>query len=132
MHQYQKEFVYLHPKQIKKELGTRIAVRRRASFRQAAEAYLQRVRNANLRLFFQFFLKMRKQLRKIKKMAQEKVTRDELREMRVGQTRIFQLMEAKKVTSASVTAQQLKNEEGLEFTVKKDYAAKAVSITRMR
>ena len=46
-------------------------------------------------------------------MAQEKVTRDELREMRVGQTRIFQLLDAKKVTSASVTAQQLKNEEGL-------------------
>ena len=41
-------------------------------------------------------------------------------------------MDAKKVTSASVTAQQLKNEEGLEFTVKKDYAAKAVSITRVK
>ena len=65
-------------------------------------------------------------------MAKEKVTRDELREMRVGQTRIFTLMEAKKVTSASVTAQQLKNEVGLEFTVKKDYKAKSVSITRMR
>lgn len=65
-------------------------------------------------------------------MVQEKVTRDELREMRVGQTRIFQLVEAKKVTSASVTAQQLKNEEGLEFTVKKDYAAKSVSITRVK
>lgn len=65
-------------------------------------------------------------------MRQEKVTRDELREMSVGQTCIFQLMDAKKVTSASVTAQQLKNEEGLVFTVKKDYEAKTVSITRVK
>ena len=65
-------------------------------------------------------------------MKQEKVTRDELREMRIGQTRIFQLTDAKKVTSASVTAQQLKNEEGFGFVVKKDYEAKAVSITRVK
>ena len=52
--------------------------------------------------------------------------------MRIGQTRIFTLTDAKKVTSARVTCNQMKNEEGLEFTVRPDYQAKAVSITRMK
>jgi len=64
-------------------------------------------------------------------MAQEKVTRQELREMHIGQTRIFTLTDAKKVTSARVTCTQMKHEEGLEFMVKPDYQAKSVSITRM-
>lgn len=50
--------------------------------------------------------------------------------MRIGQTRIFTLNDAKKVTSASVTCAQMKNEEGLEFSVKKDYKTKSISITR--
>lgn len=65
-------------------------------------------------------------------MAQEKVTRKELREMHVGQTRIFTLTERKKVTSAKVTAKQLRDEEGLEYVVKPDYSAVSVSITRVR
>lgn len=65
-------------------------------------------------------------------MTQEKVTRAELREMHVGQTRIFMLNDAKKVTSARVTCQQMKLEEGLEFIVKPDYQAKAVSVTRVK
>lgn len=65
-------------------------------------------------------------------MEQEKVTRQELRDMRIGQTRIFTLTDAKKVTSARVTCTQMKNEEGLEFTVRPDYQAKAVSITRTK
>lgn len=65
-------------------------------------------------------------------MVQEKVTRQELRDLRIGQTRIFILTERKKVTSACVTAHQLKNEEGFEFTVKPDYAAQSVSVTRTK
>lgn len=65
-------------------------------------------------------------------MVQEKVTRQELREMHIGQTRIIQMTDAKKVTSARVTCNQMKNEEGLEFVVKADYSAKAVSITRTK
>lgn len=65
-------------------------------------------------------------------MVQEKVTRKELREMRVGQTRIFNLSDRKKVTSARVTCRQLTNEEGLEYVVKPDYKASAVSITRIK
>ena len=65
-------------------------------------------------------------------MAQEKVTRQELRDMHFGQTRIFTLLDAKKVTSARVTCTQMKNEEELEFTVKPDYQSKSVSITRIK
>lgn len=64
-------------------------------------------------------------------MVQEKVTRQELRDMHIGQTRIFTLKDAKKVSSARVTCTQMKLEEGLEFQVKPDYQAKAVSITRI-
>lgn len=63
---------------------------------------------------------------------QERVTRQELRDMRVGQTRIFTLYDRKKVTSARVQAMQLKNEEGLEYEVRPDYTSASVSITRVK
>lgn len=65
-------------------------------------------------------------------MAQEKVTREELRAMRIGQTRIFILMDKKKVTSAKVTTQQLNKEESIEFMAKPDYEACSISITRLK
>ena len=65
-------------------------------------------------------------------MSQEKVTRQELRDMHVGQTRIFTLKEEKKISSARVTAQQMKNEKEGEWLVKPDYEACAVSITRLK
>lgn len=65
-------------------------------------------------------------------MAQEKVTRQELRDMHIGQTRIFTLTEEKKISSARVTAQQMKNEKEGEWSVKPDYDACAVSITRLK
>ena len=65
-------------------------------------------------------------------MAQEKVTRQELRDMHIGQTRIFTLTDPKKVSAARVTCTQLKQEEKLEFLVKQDFDANAVSITRLR
>lgn len=63
---------------------------------------------------------------------QEKVTRQEMRDMRVGQTRIFTLADKKKIMSVRVQANQLKNEEELEFEVKADYTASSVSITRVK
>lgn len=65
-------------------------------------------------------------------MEKEKVTRNDLRQMRIGQTIIFSLSDAKKVTSARVTANQLKNEEDLLFEVRPDYQSKCVSITRRK
>lgn len=52
--------------------------------------------------------------------------------MHIGQTRIFTLYDRKKIASARVTATHLKHEEGYEFTVKPDWEASAVSITRTR
>lgn len=65
-------------------------------------------------------------------MEQQKVTRKELREMYVGQTRIFRLSDPKRIASARVTTVQMKQEEGLSFMVKADYEAKCVSITRLK
>ena len=65
-------------------------------------------------------------------MAQKKVTRQELRELHIGQTRIFTLTDPKKVSAARVTCTQLKQEEKLEFLVKQDFDAVAVSITRIK
>lgn len=65
-------------------------------------------------------------------MAQKKVTRQELREMRVGQTRIITLTDPKKVSAARVTCTQLKKEEKLEFLVKQDFDSNSVSITRTK
>ena len=63
---------------------------------------------------------------------QEKVTRQELRKMHIGPTRIINLTDPKKIPSARVTCTQMKQEEGFEFTFKPDYEAVAVSITRVK
>lgn len=63
---------------------------------------------------------------------QKKVSRKELREMRVGQTRIFTLADKKKISSVRVQANALKNEEGMGFEVRADYPSSSVSITRIR
>ena len=65
-------------------------------------------------------------------MAQEKVTRQELRDMHIGQTRIITLKEEKKISSARVTAQQMKNEKEGEWLVKPDYDSCPVRITRLK
>ena len=52
--------------------------------------------------------------------------------MHIGQTRIFTLTDAKKVSAARVTCTQLKQEEKLEFLCKQDFNANAVSITRVK
>jgi hypothetical protein len=51
--------------------------------------------------------------------------------MHIGQTRIFQLSHARKVSSARVMCTQMKKEEGIEFVTKTDYEAKSISITRI-
>lgn len=63
---------------------------------------------------------------------QERVSRKDLRNMRVGQTRIFTLADKKKITSAKQNIYQMCQEEDLEFDVKPDYDASSVSITRVK
>lgn len=65
-------------------------------------------------------------------MAQEKVTRKELEEMRVGSTRIFELIDPKKLQSVATTCTQMKNEGRGEWKVGKDYKSTSVSITRIK
>ena len=65
-------------------------------------------------------------------MVQEKVTRKELLEMHIGQTRITNLPDGGKVDSAKVTAKQMKDLKKGEWQVKPDYEACAVSITRIK
>ena len=55
-----------------------------------------------------------------------------MRDMRVGQTRIFTLADKRKIMSVRVQANQLKNAEDIEFEVKADYAASSVSVTRVK
>ena len=65
-------------------------------------------------------------------MAQEKVTREELIAMHIGQTRIFTLLDKTKLQSVAATLTQLKNEDKGEWTHRKDYRACAVSVTRVK
>ena len=65
-------------------------------------------------------------------MAQEKVTRKELTDMHIGQTRIFTLTSPTKLQSVATTLNQLKNENKGMWTHKKDYEACAVSVTRVK
>ena len=63
-------------------------------------------------------------------MVQEKVTRKELLEMHIGQTRIFTLAQPTKLQAAPTTCNQLKNEQKGEWSIKRDYQACSISITR--
>lgn len=65
-------------------------------------------------------------------MVQEKVTRKELLDMHVGQTRIIMLKGREKIESARVTCKQLKDLKKGEFILKPDFEACAVSITRTK
>ncbi len=65
-------------------------------------------------------------------MTQEKVTREELMSMKIGQTRIFTLSDKTKLQSIATTLTQLKKEDKGEWTHRKDYEASAISVTRLK
>lgn len=65
-------------------------------------------------------------------MAQEYVSRKDLTEMHIGQTRIFTLTKPTKLQSAATVCNQLKNEQKGEWTIKRDYQACSISITRLK
>ena len=65
-------------------------------------------------------------------MKQEKVTRQELRDMRVGQTRIIEFYNSKKIESARQTVRQVAYEDGMEFDFIPDREAVAVCIKRTK
>lgn len=63
-------------------------------------------------------------------MAQETVTRAEMRELKIGQTRIFTLNNPKKIRSVEVNARSLGKEERMKFSIKSDYDNCSIAITR--
>jgi len=65
-------------------------------------------------------------------MVQDKVTRKELLEMHIGQTRIFTLAEHTKLQSVASTCTQMKNEQKGEWTYRRDYVSCSISITRIK
>lgn len=65
-------------------------------------------------------------------MEQEKVTRAELLEMHIGQTRIFTLTNPTKLQSVASTCNQMKNERKGEWTIKRDYSSCSISVTRIK
>ena len=65
-------------------------------------------------------------------MAHDKVSRKELLEMHVGQTRIFTLTNPTKLQSAATQCNQMKNEQKGEWTIKRDYTTCSISITRLK
>ena len=65
-------------------------------------------------------------------MTQEYVSRKELIEMHIGQTRIFTLTNPTKLQAAATTRNQLKNEQKGEWTIKRDYTSCSISITRTK
>ena len=62
---------------------------------------------------------------------QETVSKQELRGMRVRQSRIFTLADKKKIKSVKVQVHDMKLEDK-EFEVRTDYDASAICITRTK
>ena len=52
--------------------------------------------------------------------------------MRVGSSRIFNLIDGGKVKSALTTCQQMKNEKKMEYKAVPDWEHNAVCITRLK
>jgi hypothetical protein len=65
-------------------------------------------------------------------MAQDKVSRKELLDMRVGTTRVFNLTKKSKLQSAASTLTQLKNLGLGEWSHGKDIENVAISVKRIK
>lgn len=64
-------------------------------------------------------------------MTQEKVTREELIAMEIGEEKTFYLTEKTKLQSTATTLTQLKNEDKGEWKHTKNYEEVSITITRM-
>ena len=60
----------------------------------------------------------------------EKVTREHLREMAVGETRTFTLPSAQACDNGKTTAYQVQNIEHCKFSVQTDYVNNRLTITK--
>lgn len=62
----------------------------------------------------------------------EKVTRDELRTMEYGETKVFDLPNALAIESGKATAYQTQNILRCRFSVQTDYVNNRLTITKLR
>lgn len=115
----------MHSKSSKRETG-------RKAVETSADAACIGKRESKDTAFRPIFAKTKKEkIVKIHKMAQETVTRAEMRELKIGQTRIFTLNNPKKIRSVEVNARSLGKEERMEFSIKSDYDNCSIAITRI-
>lgn len=63
-------------------------------------------------------------------MKAEKVTREMLRGISVGETAVFELPTAAACDSGKATAYQTQNIDGVKYSIRTDYKARSLSITR--
>ena len=63
-------------------------------------------------------------------MKAEKVTREMLRSISIGETVVFELPTAAACDSGKATACQMQNIDGVKYSVRTDYKARSLSITR--
>jgi hypothetical protein len=84
---------------------------------------------AKVRLFSRFKVIHVEKFRDFKKPMQETVSKEELRGMRVRQSRIFTLADKKKIKSVKVQVHDMKLEDK-EYEVRTDPSVPAVCITR--
>ena len=84
---------------------------------------------AKVRLFFRFCVINAYNLRDFQTIMQETVSKEELRGMRVRQSRIFTLADKKKIKSVKVQVHDMKLED-MEYEVRTDPSVPAVCITR--
>lgn len=60
------------------------------------------------------------------------VSRSVLREMKIGDSRTFELNDAMAIDSAAVKAYQMQYIEGCRYVCKKNYVARTITITKLR
>lgn len=60
----------------------------------------------------------------------EKLTRDDLYRMEIGETKTFHLTSARALDSAATTAVQVSHLEGCRFSCSRDYAENVITITK--
>lgn len=60
----------------------------------------------------------------------DKVTREDLRSMEVGETKTFDLPDAQAIDSAGVTAYQMQNLERCKYSITKDYQNNKIKISK--
>lgn len=63
-------------------------------------------------------------------MKTEKVTREDLRNMQMGETKVFDLLNAQACDNGKSVAYQMQNLLGCKFSISTDYTSNRLTITK--